>query len=106
MAKPGVIGREREHLNGLLRKPVERDCNELFVGAVLNPRPLGYEGKVGLLQEAIHTGARSTTLPQGSRWKGGCRENQPALARKFVISRDGGAPNDRLYSRLNWEGLS
>ena len=40
-----MIGREREHLDGLLRKPVEREDKELLVGAVLNPRPLGYEGK-------------------------------------------------------------
>ena len=26
--------------------------------------------------------------------------------RKFVMSRNGGAPNKRLYSRLNCEGLS
>ncbi len=29
-----------------------------------------------------------------------------AICRKFVMSRNGGAPNKRLYSRLNWEGLS
>lgn len=29
-----------------------------------------------------------------------------SLVRKFAISRNGGAPNKRLYSRLNWEGLS
>jgi hypothetical protein len=29
-----------------------------------------------------------------------------AMCRKFVMSRNGGAPNKRLYSRLNWEGLS
>jgi hypothetical protein len=29
-----------------------------------------------------------------------------AICRKLVISRNGGAPNKRLYSRLNWEGLS
>jgi hypothetical protein len=29
-----------------------------------------------------------------------------AICRKLVMSRNGGAPNNRLYSRLNWEGLS
>ena len=29
-----------------------------------------------------------------------------AFCRKFVMSRNGGAPNNRLYSRLNWDGLS
>jgi hypothetical protein len=29
-----------------------------------------------------------------------------AVRRKFVMSRNGGAPNRRLYSRLNCEGLS
>ena len=28
------------------------------------------------------------------------------ICRRFVMSRSGGAPNRRLYSRLNWEGLS
>jgi hypothetical protein len=28
------------------------------------------------------------------------------VCRKFVMSRNGGAPNKRPYSRLNWEGLS
>jgi len=29
-----------------------------------------------------------------------------AICRKLVISRNGGAPKKRLYSRLNWEALS
>ena len=39
-----------------------------------------------------------------------CRYRLPlspdACCRKLAISRSGGAPNKRLYSRLNWEGLS
>lgn len=30
----------------------------------------------------------------------------PALCLKLTMSRKGGAPNLRLYSRLNWDGLS
>jgi hypothetical protein len=43
-------------------------------------------------------------LREEARWL--CGQNHPALVRKFVISRNDGAPNERLYSRLNWEGLS
>ncbi len=30
----------------------------------------------------------------------------PALCLNLTMSRKGGAPNLRLYSRLNWDGLS
>lgn len=35
-----------------------------------------------------------------------CPPTPPAVCRKLVMSRNGGAPNSRLYSRLNCEGLS
>ena len=46
------------------------------------------------------------TLPQSNLCNASAYRDAPAALFNCAMSRDGGAPNNRLYSRLNCEGLS